>query len=150
LVGWIFVEVWYLGLDHVDVEGLLNQKISNNSLFIVCCVFCIQVIMLLELSIYTYIYIIYIAYMLALPASMTVHNVFHVSLLKKYIPDANHFIDWNVIQVEQEGVLQVHHVRILDRKRKQLWNRAIQLVKVQWTWYGPQDVTWENEHAMWA
>jgi hypothetical protein len=49
---------------------------------------------------------------------MTVHNVFHVSLLKKYIPDANHVIDWNVIQVEQEGVLQVHHVHILDHKKK--------------------------------
>ena len=58
-----------------------------------------------------------IAYTLALPASMTVHNVFHVSLLKKYIPDANHVIDWNVIPVEQEGVLQVHPLRILDRKR---------------------------------
>jgi hypothetical protein len=46
-----------------------------------------------------------VAYMLAVLASMTVHNVFHVSLLKKYIPDANHVIDWNVIQVEQEGVL---------------------------------------------
>jgi hypothetical protein len=89
-----------------------------------------------------------VAYMLALPASMTVHNVFHVSLLKKYIPDANHVIDWNVIQVEQEGVLQVHHVRILDRKRKQLQNRAIGLVKVQWTWYGPEDATWEHEDAM--
>jgi hypothetical protein len=61
-----------------------------------------------------------VAYMIALPTSMTVHNVFHVSLLKKYIPDANHVIDWNVIQVEQEGVLQVHHVCILDRKSKQL------------------------------
>jgi hypothetical protein len=38
-----------------------------------------------------------IAYILAFPASMTVHNVFHVSFLKKYIPDANHVIDWNVI-----------------------------------------------------
>jgi hypothetical protein len=34
-----------------------------------------------------------VSYKLALPASMTVHNVFHVSLLKKYIPDANHVID---------------------------------------------------------
>jgi hypothetical protein len=59
-----------------------------------------------------------VAYMLALPTSMTVHNVFHVSLLKKYIPDSNHVINWNVIQVEQEGVLQVHPVRILNRKIK--------------------------------
>jgi hypothetical protein len=61
-----------------------------------------------------------VAYMLALYASMTVHNVFHISLLKKYIPDANHVIDWNVIQVEQEGILQVHPVRIMAQKRKQL------------------------------
>jgi hypothetical protein len=38
-----------------------------------------------------------IAYMTALPASMSVYNVFHVSLLKKYIHDVNHVIDWNVI-----------------------------------------------------
>jgi transposase InsO family protein len=44
-----------------------------------------------------------IAYMLALPTSMQIHNVFHVSLLKKYVPDTNHVIDWNVIQVEPEG-----------------------------------------------
>jgi hypothetical protein len=59
-----------------------------------------------------------VSYMLSLPVSMTVHNVFHVSLLKKYIPDAKNVIDWNLIQVEQEGVLQVHLVRILDQKRK--------------------------------
>jgi hypothetical protein len=88
------------------------------------------------------------AYMFALPASMTVHNVFHVSLLKKYIPDPNHVIDWNVIQVEQEGVLQVHHVRILDQKRKKIHNQVIGLVKVQWTWYGPKEVTWEHEDVM--
>jgi hypothetical protein len=41
-----------------------------------------------------------VAYTIALPTSMYVHNVFHVSLLNKYIPDANHVIDWNVIQVE--------------------------------------------------
>jgi hypothetical protein len=44
-----------------------------------------------------------IAYMLAFPASMNVHNVFHVSLLKKYVHDPNHVIDWRLIQVETEG-----------------------------------------------
>jgi hypothetical protein len=63
-----------------------------------------------------------VAYRIALPASMSVHNVFHVSLLKKFIPDVKHVIDWNVIQVEQEGTFQVHPVRILDRKIKQLRN----------------------------
>jgi hypothetical protein len=89
-----------------------------------------------------------VAYMIALPTSMTVHNVFHVSLLKKYILDVNHVIDWNLIQVEQEGILQVHHVRILDRKSKQLQSCTIGLIKVQWTWYSPGDVTWEHEDAM--
>jgi hypothetical protein len=42
----------------------------------------------------------------------------------------------------------VHLVRILDQKIKQLQNRAIELVKVQWTWYGPEDTNWEHEDAM--
>ena len=61
-----------------------------------------------------------VAYMVAFPACMTIHNIFHVSLLKKYIPDANNVIDWNVIQVEKEAVIQVHLVRIMNWKIKQL------------------------------
>jgi hypothetical protein len=45
----------------------------------------------------------HVAYMLSLHASLCIHNVLHVSLLQKYIPNANHVIDWNVIQVEPEG-----------------------------------------------
>jgi hypothetical protein len=55
-----------------------------------------------------------VAYMITFPASMRVHNFFHVSLLKKYVPDPNHIIDWTVIQVENEGDFQVEPVRILD------------------------------------
>jgi hypothetical protein len=42
-----------------------------------------------------------VSFMIALPAYMSVHNVFHVSFLKKYIPNGNHVIYWSVIQVEK-------------------------------------------------
>jgi hypothetical protein len=89
-----------------------------------------------------------VSYMLALPTSMYIHNVFHVSLLKNYITDANNVIDWNVIQVEQEGAFQVHPVCIVDQNIEKLQNQAVELVKVQWTWYGLEDRTWEQEDAM--
>jgi hypothetical protein len=38
-----------------------------------------------------------VSYMIALNTSMSIHNAFHVSFLKKYIPDANRVIDWNVM-----------------------------------------------------
>ena len=44
-----------------------------------------------------------VAYQLALPATIKFHNVFHVSLLKRYVHDATHVIDWTEIQVEPEG-----------------------------------------------
>jgi hypothetical protein len=84
-----------------------------------------------------------VSYMLAFSTSMRVQNVFHVSLLKKYVLDPNHIIDWIVIQVEHEEDFHVEPVGILDRKIKVLKNKEISLVKVQWTYYGPENETWE-------
>ena len=39
-----------------------------------------------------------VAYQLSLPPNIKVQNVFHVSILKKYLHDVSHVIDWNVIQ----------------------------------------------------
>ena len=40
-----------------------------------------------------------VAYRLAMPSHIQVHNVFHVSLLKRYIHDEKHVIHWQNIQV---------------------------------------------------
>ena len=66
-----------------------------------------------------------IANKLAFPANTRAHNVFHVSLLKKYVHDPNHVINWDVIKVEPEGEFQIEPMHILDRKVTMLWNQAI-------------------------
>ena len=63
-----------------------------------------------------------VAYRLSFPTSTKAHNVFHVSLLKKYVHDPNHVINWDVIQVEPEGEFQIEPMRILNRKVTMLWN----------------------------
>ena len=47
------------------------------------------------------------AYQLALPPTVKVHDVFHVSLLKRHINDVDHVIEWPALQVEQEGKFQL-------------------------------------------
>ena len=44
-----------------------------------------------------------VAYKIALPPTMKVHDVFHVSLFKKYVQDVYHVITWFVLQVEPKG-----------------------------------------------
>ena len=50
------------------------------------------------------------AYNMALPTHLRIHNVFHISLLKIYVYDSTHIIDWNVVQVEPKGEFQVEPV----------------------------------------
>ena len=90
----------------------------------------------------------FMAYQVAVRANLKVHNVFHVSLLNKYIHDPIHIIDWNMVQVEPKGEFQVEPLHILDMKETILWNRAITQVKVQWKNFIPKEATWELEEEM--
>ena len=68
------------------------------------------------------------AYKLAFLAHFRTHNVFHISLLKKYVYDATDIIDWNVVHVEPEGEFQVEPVHILDWKETVLcWETFMQV-----------------------
>eukprot|EP00253_Pinus_taeda_P017212 PITA_17212 len=89
-----------------------------------------------------------VAYQLALPPIVKFHHVFHISLLKKFIKDVDHVIDWYVLKVKQEGELQLEPHCILQQKHLMLRNRAIEQVKVQWKQCGPEESTWEMEDQM--
>jgi hypothetical protein len=60
-----------------------------------------------------------LAYRLQLPESMKgVHNLFHVSMLRKYFLDPEHKIDLESITVQQDLTLECHPVRILESSER--------------------------------
>ena len=74
-----------------------------------------------------------VAYRLALPPDLSsVHNVFHVSMLKKYVPDPLHIIEHEPIQVQEDLSYEERLVKILAREEKTLRTKTIPLVKVLW------------------
>ena len=64
-----------------------------------------------------------VAYRLALSLSMlSVHEVFHVSMLQKYTPDPAHAMDWGEITIDIDGTFEEGLVLIMDSKDK-VWRQ---------------------------
>ena len=58
-----------------------------------------------------------VAYRLALPPSLlSVHDVFHVSMLQNYTPDPTHIVDWGELFVDTDGTFEEGPVRIMDSR----------------------------------
>ena len=75
-----------------------------------------------------------IAYRLALPPSMScVHEVFHVSLLRKYTPDPAHLVNWGQIEVDTDGTFEEGLVCIVDSRDQVLRRKTVRLVLVLWS-----------------
>jgi len=90
-----------------------------------------------------------LAYRLALPPEIEkIHDVFHVSQLRKYVPDPSHVLKYSPLQLQEDLSYTVEPVQILDRKEKQLRNKAIPLVKVLWRSKEIEEATWESEEEM--
>lgn len=90
-----------------------------------------------------------VAYRLALPAQFgKMHDVFHVSLLRKYHPDSSHVLQLEELELAENLTYEEQPVKILDRKEKQLRNKTISLVKVLWRNQSTESATWEPEADM--
>ena len=77
-----------------------------------------------------------------------IHDVFHVSLLRKYIPDPIHVLETQPIQLNKYLSYKEEPVQILDRKEQVLRSKIIPLVKVLWRNHKEEEATWESEDQM--
>ena len=90
-----------------------------------------------------------ISYWLALPPSMSgVHEVFNVSILRKYTPDLAHVVDWGQIEVDTDGTFEEGPVCFLDSRDIVLGRKTVRLVRVLWRHYGVEESMWEHEDTM--
>ena len=90
-----------------------------------------------------------VAYKLALPSSLEgVHDVFHVSELRKYVPYEKHILDYSELTLRLDLSYEVQPVAILDNREKVLKNKMISLVRVSWDPNSPGDSTWELEEEV--
>ena len=89
------------------------------------------------------------AYRLALsPSMLGVHEVFHVSMLRKYTTDPSHVVDWGQIEVDTDGTFEEGLVCIVDSRDQVLRRKTVRLGRVPWRHYGVDESTWKREDTM--
>ena len=90
-----------------------------------------------------------VAYRLDLPVELSqIHNTFHVFQLRKCPVDDSAVVPLKDIQVDDSLNYIERPVRILDRKSKDLRNKRVELVKVQWQHRKGSEWTWEPVEEM--
>jgi hypothetical protein len=77
-----------------------------------------------------------------------VHNVFHVSILRKYLRDSEHHITVELVTIEQDLSFESGPVRILDTSERVLGCKTTKYVKFLWTNQTEREATWELELEM--
>ena len=90
-----------------------------------------------------------VAYRLALPLELAkLHDVFHVSMLRRCRSDTSHILPVQDIQVQEDFTFDEELKAIIDREIRQLWNKQVPLVKLIWKHHGMEEATWEPESTM--
>ena len=90
-----------------------------------------------------------VAYRILLPPHLDrIHNVFHVSMLRKANLDPTRILPQISMEVREDLTMEVELVRIMDRSIKELRNKRVPLVRVLWRNSQIEEETWERESEM--
>lgn len=87
-----------------------------------------------------------VAYQLELPTELTgVHDVFHVSQLRKCLRVPEEQIPLQMIDIQKDLTYEERPIRILDEKERRTRRKVIKFFKVQWSNHTEDEATWEQE-----
>jgi hypothetical protein len=90
-----------------------------------------------------------VAYQLELPDHLAdVHDVFHVSQLKKCLRVPEEQLPMEDLSVQDDLTYTKYPIKILDTLTRVTRSRVIKMCKVQWSHHGEEEATWEREEQL--
>ena len=90
-----------------------------------------------------------VAYQLELPQSLSaVHNVFHISQLKKCLRVPTVTVDLESLDPQSGLTNKEHPIAVLDRDERKVKRSMVKFVKVQWSNHSEDEATWEREDRL--
>jgi hypothetical protein len=90
-----------------------------------------------------------VAYQLELPDHLAdVHDVFHVSQLKKSLRVPEEQLPMEELSVQDDLTYTEYPIKILDTLTRVTMSKVIKICKVQWSHHGEDEATWEREEEL--
>jgi hypothetical protein len=88
-------------------------------------------------------------YQLELPDNLSdVHNVFHMSQLKKCLKVPEEQLSMEDLSVQDDLTYTEYLIKILDTLTRVTINKVIKMCKVQWSHHREDEATWEREEEL--
>jgi hypothetical protein len=90
-----------------------------------------------------------IAYQLELPPQLSdVHDVFHVSQLKKCFCVPEEQIPMEDLDAKEDLSYQEYPIKIFETSERITRNKMIKICKVQWSHHTEEEATWKREEEL--
>jgi hypothetical protein len=90
-----------------------------------------------------------VAYRLELPPNLSrVHDVFHVSQVKKCLRVPEEQAPLEGLEVQDDLSYTEHPVKILETSERVTRNKKIKMCRVQWSHHTEDEATWEREDEL--